>query len=56
MTAATCENCQRTRTETDPDYNPIQIIANLDLGWYSGTDAELCGECMTTLMNGANKR
>lgn len=46
----TCDMCARERHEHDFDYGPLQVIAGTDLGWYSGDDGELCGDCMTNLM------
>ncbi len=43
-----CAICERKRTIQDAyDYNPLQVITGQRLGWYSGDDGEICGECMT---------
>lgn len=48
-----CGLCGRERTLNDPnDYNPIQAITGAPLGWYSGSDGELCPECMTKTLRG----
>lgn len=50
-----CGECGKTRT-TEPDYTPIQPMTGQPLGWYSGEkDGELCPECITELMNLANR-
>lgn len=49
----TCGLCRRERTLADAyDYNPIQAITGKPLGWYSGSDGEMCPECMTKTMRG----
>lgn len=46
-----CGLCHRKRTLNDPyDYNPIQVITGVPLGWYSGEDGEVCSECMTNML------
>ena len=52
-----CGDCGRERTITDVyDYNPLQVIMGQPLGWYSSAeDGELCPECMTRLMEVANR-
>lgn len=43
--------CQRERTLEDAyDYNPIQVITNKPLGWYSGDDGEVCPQCMAKIL------
>ena len=56
-TPPTCSLCRRERALADPehpmdayDYNPIQAITGQPFGWYSGSDGQLCPECMTTTM------
>lgn len=34
------------------DYNPLQVMTNQPLGWYSGDDGEVCPECMTKMIRG----
>lgn len=49
----TCLQCGRPRTEDDwEDYSPMQVIFGGALGWYSGDDGEICGDCMTKLVRG----
>ena len=49
----TCNNCDRERTERDClDYDAMQVIFGRPLGWYSGDDGEICGECMTEILRG----
>lgn len=50
----TCSECGKTRT-TEPDYTPIQAIMGQPLGWYSGSDGELCPEDMVKLMEMGNR-
>lgn len=48
-----CMTCGRPRTVDDwYDYHPIQAMTGRPLGWYSGDDGEMCGQCMTRLMAG----
>lgn len=55
LTVTVCANCGRPRRPDDRDYNPIDLIfRKTSVGWYSGTDGEFCGECMTRLFNRAN--
>ena len=44
---ATCDVCGRESNEYDYAYTPMQVFLGNDLGWYSGDDGEMCGECMT---------
>lgn len=47
-TPPVCVLCGRERTAHDVyDYNPLQVVMNQPLGWYSGDDGEMCPECMT---------
>lgn len=47
-TPPTCVLCGRSRTVDDfYDYNPLQVVTDQSLGWYSGDDGEMCPECMT---------
>lgn len=47
----TCNMCNRPRTLRDAyDYNPLQVVTNQPLGWYSDDDGEMCPECMTKIM------
>lgn len=48
----TCCDCGRERTASDQDYTPMQIFGVGPLGWYSGDDGEMCGECMTKVIRG----
>jgi len=53
MEVPICGSCGRKRTLQDAyDYNPIQVLTNVPLGWYSGDDGEICPQCMTELMRG----
>ena len=46
-----CDMCGRERKLSDVnDYNPIQVITGSPLGWYSGDDGEICGDCMTNML------
>lgn len=48
-----CGMCQRERTlQDDYDYSPLQVISGRPLGWYSGDDGEICGDCMTKTVRG----
>ena len=38
---ATCSICGKVRTD-EPDYNPLKYVAGVELGWYSGSDGEIC--------------
>ena len=52
MDVPICGSCGRERTLQDPyDYNPIQVLTGVPLGWYSGGDGEICPQCMTELMS-----
>ncbi len=57
MNIQKCSLCQRERTLANPehpmdayDYNPMQVMTGQPLGWYSGSDGEVCPECMTKTM------
>ncbi|MCS4593579.1 hypothetical protein KTJ89_11360 [Brevibacterium sediminis] len=51
-----CDNCGRARTARDAyDYNPLQVLTGMPIGWYSGDDGEICGDCMAALINKANR-
>lgn len=50
-----CMECKREKEPTDDDYNPMQVVFGAQLGWYSGDDGELCGECMSDLIRKANR-
>ena len=54
MSETTCGDCGRKRTTEDGDYNPLQAVLMEQLGWYSGSDGEICGSCMGDLMRMAN--
>ena len=48
-----CEVCGRERTLQDAyDYDPIQAVLRIPLGWYSADDGEICPECMSRIMGG----
>lgn len=49
---STCTVCGRERTPADFDYNPLQVVLCLPLGWYSGDDGEVCGPDMEKIMQG----
>ena len=51
---ATCDICARERQPQDIDYSLMQTITGGPLGWYSGSDGEFCGACLTSLMRKAN--
>lgn len=34
------------------DYNPLQVVTNSSLGWYSGDDGEMCPEDITKTLRG----
>lgn len=51
-----CDECGIQRPEGAEDYNPLQAVLGGALGWYSGSDGELCGECLSALMRKANGR
>jgi len=51
-----CSRCGRARysdLDAHPmdayDYSPFQMIIGTPLGWYSGSDGEMCPEDMTEL-------
>jgi len=49
----TCLMCKRERTMYDVnDYTPLQVVMNAPIGWYSGDDGEICGDCMTKTIRG----
>lgn len=57
MNVQKCSICQRERTLGDGehpmdayDYTPMQAITGKPLGWYSGSDGEMCPEDMTKMM------
>lgn len=45
-----CNSCGRERASGEDNYSPMQVILGHPLGWYSGDDGEICGDCMTDLM------
>lgn len=46
-----CSVCGRERTLADAyDYHPIQVVTGRPLGWYSGSDGEICPEDMTEML------
>ena len=46
-----CDMCARERTIADSnDYNPLQVVMGESLGWYSGSDGEICGGCMNNMI------
>lgn len=47
-----CVECGRERTDDDIDYSPAQAIFGVRLGWYSGSDGEMCGQCMAKIARG----
>lgn len=55
----TCSICQRKRTlglGNHPmdayDYTPMQMVGGKPLGWYSGSDGEICPEDMEKMRTG----
>ena len=53
---AKCSLCGRERTPEDQSYNPISFAINGEIGWYSGSDGEICTEDFADMMKGANGR
>ena len=50
-----CSDCGRERTIQDAyDYSPLQVVTGQPLGWYSGSDGEICPEDMAKMMGQAN--
>jgi hypothetical protein len=47
-----CASCTRRRREGEEDYHPFQAFAGGTLGWYSGDDGEICGDCLGAMMRG----
>jgi len=48
-----CAKCGRERREDERlDYTPVQVVVGAALGWYSGDDGEMCGDCMSELLRG----
>lgn len=52
---AKCSQCGRERTPQDRDYDPIKAVTQGLVGWYSGSDGEVCSEDMVDLMMLGNK-
>lgn len=55
VTIPRCVICGRSRGVVGMDvydYNPLQMIANMPLGWYSGDDGEFCPEDITKMIRG----
>lgn len=50
-----CSSCGQTRAEDERAYNPMQAITGGPLGWYSGDDGEICGDCMTHIIRGSRR-
>jgi len=45
-----CSACARERGIQGMDaydYSPMQVLTGQPFGWYSGSDGELCPECIT---------
>lgn len=51
-TPPVCVECGRERTDDDINYSPTQVLFGDRIGWYSGDDAEMCGQCMAKIMRG----
>lgn len=52
----TCDECGRERDLSDVnDYSPLQVLTGSPVGWYSGSDGEMCGACMANLIARANR-
>lgn len=49
VTITWCSICQCVRT-TEHDYSPLQVLMGQPLGWYSGSDGEICPEDMSKMM------
>ena len=47
-----CTSCGRERTADDFNYSPAQVILGRAIGWYSGDDGEICGQCMEKIIRG----
>ena len=48
-----CSSCGRERTIEDVnDYTPMQVVMGAPLGWYSGSDGEMCPEDVERVMRG----
>lgn len=53
LPAPTCSSCGRARTAEEVlDYSPLQLLFGQPLGWYSGSDGELCPDCFASIMSG----
>ena len=58
-----CDICFTIKTESVSEYDVIKLADNLwpspfhedvDPGWYSGDDGEICGPCMLELTRKSN--
>jgi len=49
-----CYECRIEKPEDAAEYNAINLVYNAPPGWYSGSDGELCGACMTKMFKQAN--
>lgn len=48
-----CVDCGKVRTD-EVDYNPVQVLFQKPLGWYSAPDGEFCPDCLTEIVLKAN--
>ena len=51
---AICDDCGKRRTD-EKEYSPMQVVLWQPLGWYSGSDGEMCTECFTRMIERANR-
>lgn len=50
----TCEKCSRQRHPDEPIGNFVHALIGLKYEWFSGKEAELCGECFRITLEEAN--
>lgn len=52
-----CNRCNKQRT-TEPDYNPVNVIMDHTVGWFSNIDysEEFCPDCMVKMVNEGGQR
>jgi len=50
-----CQICKKERPKNPKQYDPINLMAGLDPGWYSAYDGEMCGPCMLEIYRKANQ-
>lgn len=58
-----CDMCGKEKPASSHEYDPFVLIQmldqrpssnDLDPGWYSGNDGEICGPCMLALTRKSN--